>query len=98
MKSGVCGYNCDESKDNRMIGDKLMVRKKQSLYEKCPVYETKQFIFRMVEENDAEDLLSCYSDKTSAKFFNSDNCTSDFIYKSLVCFYSSTYFLLLSNL
>ena len=60
-----------------------MLRKKENPYKKCPIYETKQFIFRLVEENDAEDLLECYSNAISAKFFNSDNCTSDFIYKSL---------------
>jgi RimJ/RimL family protein N-acetyltransferase len=57
--------------------------KKENPYEKCPVYETKQFIFRMVEEKDAEDLLKCYSDPMSANIFNSDNCTSNFIYRSI---------------
>jgi RimJ/RimL family protein N-acetyltransferase len=37
----------------------------------------------MVEEKDAEDLLECYSNSESNKLFNSDNCTSNFIYKSL---------------
>ncbi|MDD7794442.1 GNAT family N-acetyltransferase [Clostridium sp. 'White wine YQ'] len=54
-----------------------------SIYEKCPVYESEKFIFRMVEEKDAEDLLECYSDLNAFKFFNSDNCTSDFFYKTL---------------
>lgn len=52
-------------------------------YEKCPVYETKRFIFRMVEEKDAKDLLDCYSDEAATKLFKSDNCTSNFIYKTL---------------
>lgn len=52
-------------------------------YQQCPVYETEHFIFRLVKEEDAEDLLECYSDSASAKLFNSDNCTSNFIYKSL---------------
>jgi len=60
-----------------------MVREKENPYKKCPVYETDRFIVRMVQEGDAEDLLGCYSDPVSAKFFNSDNCTSDFAYKSL---------------
>jgi [ribosomal protein S5]-alanine N-acetyltransferase len=60
-----------------------MLRKRENPYQKCPVYETKGFIFRMVKEKDAEDLLQCYSDSQSNKLFNSDNCTSDFIYKSL---------------
>ena len=52
-------------------------------YEKCPIYETENFVFRKVQEDDAEDLLQCYSDPVSAKIFNSDNCTSNFIYSSL---------------
>ncbi|WP_291579072.1 GNAT family N-acetyltransferase [Clostridium sp. UBA6640] len=60
-----------------------MIIKKENPYEKCPTYETKHFIIRMVSESDAEDLLKCYSDAASAKIFNSDNCTSNFIYKSL---------------
>lgn len=55
----------------------------ESPYKKCPIYETKQFVFRKVQEQDAEDLLACYSDLDSAEFFNSDNCTSNFIYKSI---------------
>ncbi|MBL4933108.1 GNAT family N-acetyltransferase [Clostridium paridis] len=54
-----------------------------SIYEKCPVYESEKFIYRMVEEKDAEDLLECYSDPKAFKLFNSDNCTSDFFYKTL---------------
>jgi len=60
-----------------------MLRRKENLYEKCPIYETKGFTLRLVEEKDAEDLLECYSDPIAAKFFNSDNCTSDFIYETL---------------
>lgn len=61
----------------------LLLRKKESSFEKCPIYESKQFVFRLVEENDAKDLLKCYSDPASARVFNSDNCTSNFIFKSL---------------
>ena len=60
-----------------------MLRKKENPYERCPIYESKRFILRLVAENDTEDLLECYSDPISGEFFNSDNCTSDFIYKSL---------------
>ncbi len=52
-------------------------------YDKCPVYETGQFIFRLVQEGDAQNLLECYSDPLSAKIFNSDNCTSNFIYRTI---------------
>lgn len=55
---------------------------KKNPFQECPVYETKQFIFRLVEENDAEDLLECYSDPKSAGIFNSDNCNCDFVFKT----------------
>jgi [ribosomal protein S5]-alanine N-acetyltransferase len=52
----------------------------QNPYESCPVYETEHFLFRFVQLEDAQDLLECYSDLLSALIFNSDNCTSNFIY------------------
>lgn len=55
----------------------------KSIYEACPVYETNEFVLRLVELSDAGDLVDCYSDLKSAEFFNSDNCTSDFVYKSV---------------
>lgn len=48
-------------------------------YEKCPIFKTKSFLLRLVQLNDAEDLLSCYSDPLSQKFFNRDNCHHDFV-------------------
>ena len=54
-----------------------------NVFEKCPVYETKSFIFRLVELADAEALLSCYSDKENTKRFNADYCTSDFYYATV---------------
>lgn len=57
-----------------------MRRKKENPYENCPIYKSSNFIFRLVREDDSEDLLECYSDPISKNFFNSDNCTSDFEY------------------
>ena len=51
-------------------------------YENCPTFETNHFILRLVEKNDAEDLLECYSDINAQKYFNSDNCLNDFNYKT----------------
>jgi RimJ/RimL family protein N-acetyltransferase len=56
------------------------MKKMISPYKECPTFETEHFLIRLVEEKDSVDLLACYSDRKSAKFFNSDNCTSDFIY------------------
>ena len=74
--------NSEEEIINILLEGKLSTEKKVNPYEECPTYETKQFIFRLVEETDSEDLLQCYSDPESARLFNSDNCTSDFIFKS----------------
>lgn len=51
-------------------------------YNKCPVYETDNFVLRLVREEDAADLLYCYSDSESRTLFNSDSCTSDFCYNT----------------
>ncbi len=58
------------------------MNKRKDPYEECPILETKHFLFRLVEEGDAKDLLKCYSDHKAIRLFNSDNCTSDFSYKT----------------
>lgn len=55
----------------------------KNIYEHCPTYETESFILRLVKLEDAEDLLSCYSDKNNAEKFNADFCTSDFYYATV---------------
>ncbi len=49
-------------------------------YVSCPMLETDHFLLRLVQESDAEDLLRCYSDPEAERFFNADNCTSNFCY------------------
>jgi [ribosomal protein S5]-alanine N-acetyltransferase len=49
-------------------------------YEVAPAYETPSFLLRLVQPGDAEDLLACYADPQSAQYFNSDNCTSNFVF------------------
>ena len=46
-------------------------------YEKCPVYENKSYLLRLIEASDAHDLLLVYSDEKAVPFFNSDNCNGD---------------------
>ena len=46
-------------------------------YKKCPVFESQSFIIRLVTEDDAEDLLICYSDPKSQELFNIDNFPND---------------------
>jgi RimJ/RimL family protein N-acetyltransferase len=52
-------------------------------YEKCPVFETVNFILRFVEKSDANDLLECYSDVNSQKLFNIDNFPTDCSFNTL---------------
>ena len=51
-------------------------------FEKCPVLKGNTFTLRLVTEEDAKDLLVCYGDDKSAPLFNSDNCNSNFVYKT----------------
>ncbi|NJD01711.1 MAG: GNAT family N-acetyltransferase [Ruminiclostridium sp.] len=44
-------------------------------YEICPVYESQNFILRLVSPEDAKDLLKCYSNSEAQRFFNDDNCS-----------------------
>jgi len=46
-------------------------------YKKCPALETEHFILRLVQIEDAEDLLACYSDPKAQAFFNIDNFPVD---------------------
>lgn len=50
------------------------------VYDNCPVFENENFKLRLIEENDATDLLSVYSDKFALPFFNSDNCNGSNFY------------------
>lgn len=63
-----------------MKGDLLM---SISPYQVCPVFESQHLVYRLVQEEDAEDLLECYSDPASIPLFNSDNCHSDFNFSTL---------------
>lgn len=49
-----------------------------NVYEKCPVFESEKYLLRMVEQGDAADLLSVYSDEKAVPIFNSDNCNGDY--------------------
>lgn len=69
-----------ENKDSNAIGGSVS---RPDPYDICPVYESRQFMLRLVLPEDAEDLLVCYSNPEAQPIFNSDNCTSDFLYSSL---------------
>jgi RimJ/RimL family protein N-acetyltransferase len=51
----------------------IIYQDEKNPYKKCPVFETQTFILRLVSEDDAEDLLSCYADLKAQELFNIDN-------------------------
>ena len=57
--------------------------KNTDIYVTCPEFDTEHFHLRLVQENDAEDLQKCYGNPIAQKYFNSDNCDSDFHYSTV---------------
>lgn len=49
----------------------------KDIYEACPIYKNKLITLRQTKQEDAEELLKCYSDQKAVPFFNSDNCHGD---------------------
>ena len=73
-------------------------KKDMNIYETCPVLESDNFLVRLVRNEDCDDLLKVYSDKTALPFFNSDNCDGDNFYyrtkermKEAVDFWNASY-------
>ena len=56
---------------------------KPNVYKTCPIYETENLILRLVQQEDAEDLFDCYSDKDAITLMNSDECTNNFYYSNI---------------
>lgn len=51
-----------------------------NIYKICPRLENENFIIRLFQNEDCDDLLKVYSDKNALPFFNSDNCDGDNFY------------------
>ena len=51
-----------------------------NIYDNCPILENDNYLLRIVEKQDCEDLFEVYSDKNALPFFNSDNCDGDNFY------------------
>lgn len=45
-----------------------------NIFETCPVLEDENYLVRLIEPDDTDDLMRVYSDKLALPFFNSDNC------------------------
>ncbi|WFR54882.1 GNAT family protein [Anaerocolumna sp. AGMB13025] len=60
-----------------------MINKTMNPFEHCPSFRTENYIFRQTSLEDACDLFECYSDKEAVRFFNSDNCHTDFYFQTL---------------
>lgn len=55
----------------------------KEVYEKCPVLENDKYFLRLVDIEDAKDLLKVYRDEKAVPYFNSDNCNGDnFFYQT----------------
>jgi RimJ/RimL family protein N-acetyltransferase len=58
-------------------------------YKKCPIFETPRFILRLVSEEDADNLLTCYADPKAQALFNTDgfphNCNFATYDEMLAC-------------
>ena len=51
-----------------------------NIYENCPVIENNDFLIRLIDQKDADNLLMVYSDKNALPYFNSDNCNGSNFY------------------
>lgn len=51
-----------------------------NIYKSCPTLENDEFLLRLVDDTDINDLIKVYSDKNALPFFNSDNCDGDNFY------------------
>ena len=45
----------------------------KEVYIECPAFEDDNYLLRLVEIEDAKDLLKVYSDEKAVPYFNSDN-------------------------
>lgn len=51
-----------------------MAVKRPDPFDICPTYDSKTFHVRLISIDDAEDLVKCYSNSESQRFFNYDPC------------------------
>ncbi|MDE6442622.1 MAG: N-acetyltransferase [Clostridia bacterium] len=55
-----------------------------NVYKTCPVLQNDNFILRLVNDGDLNDLFKIYSDIKAVPLFNSDNCHGDDFYYTTI--------------
>ncbi len=54
-----------------------------NVYESCPTFLSPRFNLRLIRREDAPGLLEVYSERAAQKYFNSDDCLSDYRFATL---------------
>lgn len=54
-----------------------------NIYENCPILEDDNYLLRLFDKRDLDDLLRIYSDRKALPYFNSDNCDGDNFYYAI---------------
>jgi [ribosomal protein S5]-alanine N-acetyltransferase len=54
------------------------------IYENCPIFKNERITLTLTTEEDAFDLLKCYSDEKAVPLFNADNCNGDTFYYTTI--------------
>lgn len=66
-------FNPYDIKCNKILtGEDFM-----DIYKACPTLQNDEYILRLVDDGDINDLLEVYGDAKAVPFFNSDNCHGD---------------------
>lgn len=52
------------------------------IYENCPTLHNHMVTLRLIKDEDALELLNCYSDVNAVPLFNSDNCNGNTFYNT----------------
>ena len=52
------------------------------IYDECPTFQNNTVTLRLIKQDDALELLNCYSDELALPLFNTDNCNGNTFYNS----------------
>jgi hypothetical protein len=74
-RDGIKGDYDRLQKEQEVIS--LLKNGRPDPYDICPTYESQSFCIRLISIDDAEDLVKCYSNPKSQRFFNYDPLGND---------------------